>query len=180
MMQNLKGKINRHILSVVIFFSIAILLSACLKDLDLRPGEMDLNELLAASDTLQIGSQRITMRTQMWRDFRNSTESPDDGGFLNAIFWIYSIDSTALPGGFSADAAWIVFGEQVWDTYLTGEEPPVEEQQSFQLFEVARNGPKWGPGDLLTTVVRLRDRQGRRHLLRASNQLVDRLEDDFE
>ncbi|MCC5929798.1 MAG: hypothetical protein JJU28_11170 [Cyclobacteriaceae bacterium] len=180
MMRIIQGKINRHILPATIFFSILFLFSACLKDLDLRPGEMDLIELLAAPDTLQIGSQRITMRTQMWRDFRTSTESPEDGGFLNAIFWIYSIDSTALPGGFSADAAWIVLGEQVWDTYLTGEAPPVEEQLSFQLFEVARNGPKWGPGDLLTTVVRLRDRQGRRHLLRASNQTVERLEDDFE
>lgn len=172
-------RITTHVLLAFIFAGLTIFASACLKDLDLRPGLLDLNELLAAPDTLQIGNQQITIRTQMWRDFRTSTESPEDGGFLNAIVWVYSIDSTALPTGFTANAIWIVFGEDIWDAYFTGEDPPVPEQKPFQLFEVARNGPKWGPGDFLTVIVRVRDRQGRTHLLRASNQLVERLEDDF-
>ncbi len=108
----------------------------------------------------------------MWRDFQPI--SPSDGKPLIAIFWVYSADSTALPAGLMADAAWVVSGESVWDTYFTDEEPPPSEQQPYQLHEIAREGPKWGPGIEVDAVVRLRDGNGEVYLVRAPSQYISR------
>lgn len=148
-------------------------LSACsLFDGDDGPGMLPLSQLRAAPDTLTLGDQNLVLRAFMWRDFQPI--SPPDGKPLIAIFWVYSADSTALPAGLTADAAWVVSGENVWDTYLTDEEPPPSEQQPYQLHKIAREGPKWGPGIEVDAVVRLRDERGESYLVRAPSQYISR------
>ncbi len=136
------------------------------------PGELPLSTLKTAPDTLIIGDKNLILRTYMWRDFQPI--SPPDGKPLIAIFWIITTDSTDLPEGIHADAAWIICEEEIWDTYFSEEEPPPYEEQSYQLYEVARDGPKFGPDVYVTAVVRLIDNSGVSYLLKAENQYIER------
>lgn len=150
-----------------------IVLPACaLFGGDEGPGALPLSELRSAPDTLTLGDQQLVLRTAMWRDFQPI--SPPEGKPLIALFWIYAADSTALPAGLTADAAWVVNGEEVWDTYFTDEEPPPGEQRPYQLYEVAREGPTWGPQIEVDAVVRVRDGDGASYLLRAPAQRIGR------
>jgi hypothetical protein len=106
----------------------------------------------------------------MWRDFMPI--SPPGGHPLIAVFWIYSVDSTALPTGLTADAAWVVNGDRVWDTFLERERVP--QPKPYELERIARDGPKWGPHIEVDAVVRIRESDGTTHLLRAANQTIHR------
>ena len=108
----------------------------------------------------------------MWRDFQ--PVAPRDGRPLVAIFWISTVDSTALPSEMTADAAWVVDGQKVWDTWFIDDEPPLSERQPYQLYEVARDGPKWGPDIAVDAVVRLRHAEAQTYLLRAPSQYIIR------
>ncbi len=147
--------------------------AACsLSNGDDGPGDLPLSELRAAPTILTLGDQHLMLRTFMWRDFQ--PVAPRDGRPLISIFWIYSSDSTALPSTLTTDAAWVVNGELVWDTYFSDEEPPPSEQQPYQLYKVARDGPKWGPDIEVDAVVRIRDVGNQTHLLRAASQHIGR------
>ncbi|MDZ4806036.1 MAG: hypothetical protein SGI90_14350 [Candidatus Eisenbacteria bacterium] len=134
------------------------------------PGKLPLSQLRSAPDTLAFGGHDLVLRTFIWRDFQ--PVSPPNGKPLIAIFWVYSADSTALPAKLTADAAWVVHGQEIWNTYLTAEEPPPGEQEPYQLEMVAREGPPWGPGIEVDAVVRLRDGTGKTYLIRASRQPI--------
>ena len=137
---------------------------------DETPDEMSPAELLSAPETVVIDGQELALRTYLWRDFM--PVSPPDGRSLTAIFWVFSADSSVLPDGLSADAAWLVNGDKVWDTSLDEQRPG--EQLPYQLERVARNGPKWSPGIKVEAVIRLREANGTTHLLRASDQSIER------
>ena len=136
------------------------------------PGELPLSTLEAASDTLTIEDKNLILRTYMWRDFQPISLA--DGQPLIAVFWIITTDSTDLPEGIQADAAWIIYEDKIWDTYFTGEEPPPSEKQPYQLYKVARDGPKFGPEVYVVAVVRLIDGSGVSYLLKAENQYIKR------
>ncbi|MTI88320.1 MAG: hypothetical protein FH748_10160 [Balneolaceae bacterium] len=160
--------------NLTIIASLVFILSCSIFDnKEDRPGKIPIQELMAAPDTLYIDSQPFVLRTYMWRDFQPI--SPPDGKPLIAIFWVYSADSTKIPESLTANAAWIINENKIWDTYLTGEEPPPSQQQPYQLYEVARNGPKWGPGIEVDVVLQLQSNtDGNKHLIRASTQFIGR------
>jgi len=137
---------------------------------DEAPDEMSPTELLSAPETVVVDGHELALRTYLWRDFMPI--SPPDGRSLTAIFWIFSADSSPLPDGLSADAAWVVNGDRVWATSLDDQKP--QERLAYQLERVARNGPKWSPGVKVHAVVRLREANGETHLLRASGQAIER------
>lgn len=129
-------------------------------------------ELLAAPDTLILDDQPLVLRTYMWRDFQPI--SPSDGKPLIAIFWVYSADSTVIPENTTLDAAWLIHNDQIWGSYLTGEDPPPSEDTPYQLYDVLRDGPKWETGIEVDVVLRIRSAEGNNHLIRASNQHIGR------
>jgi len=108
----------------------------------------------------------------MWRDFM--PVSPPDGKPLIAIFTVMTVDSTDLPFGLQADAAWVVCEGEIWSTWIDEEAPPPEDEDPFRLVRIARNGPKFGPDVLVTAVVRLTDGLSTVYLLRADNQYIYR------
>jgi hypothetical protein len=135
-----------------------------------RPEKLALAQLRSAPDTLALGGQKLVLDTFLWRDFQPI--APPDGEPLIGIFRVYSADSTALPEDFAVEAAWLVDGTEIWATYFTGEEPPESEQQPYLWYEVARRGPKWGPGITVDAVVRIRNADGVAYLLRAPGQQI--------
>ncbi|MBU0713207.1 hypothetical protein KKA87_14995 [bacterium] len=153
---------------------LAILISGCsIFDFDNNdgPGELDLM-LSDIPDTLNIGNTSIILKTYMWRDFQPI--SPANGKPLIAIFRIITIDSTNLPEGIKADAAWIICKEGIWDTYFSDEEPAEYEIQPYQLYEIARDGPKFGPNIYVDVVVRIIDNMDIEYFLKAENQYIGR------
>jgi hypothetical protein len=146
------------------------LIGCALLGADSGPGELSPEELRAAPETVTIDGRTLALRTYMWRDFMPI--SPPDGKPLIAIFWVYSVDSTALPVGLTANAGWVVHKESVWDTFF--EEPGTGQQVPYELERVAREGPKWGPHVEVDAVVRIRESDGTTHLLRAEKQSIER------
>lgn len=136
------------------------------------PGELPLPTLEASPDTLNIGGKKLILTTYMWRDFM--PVSPPDGKPLIAIFTILTADSTDLPSGLEADAAWVICEGEIWSTWIDEEAPPPENGDPFQLIRVARDGPRFGPDVFVTAVVRLTDNQGTVYLLKAENQYIHR------
>jgi hypothetical protein len=138
------------------------------------------NDLGAESKDESDGLRLAWPKRKTWLHVRPSGTEPvvrliaeaPDGEPLIGIFRVYSADSTALPEDFAVEAAWLVDGTEIWATYFTGEEPPESEQQPYLWYEVARRGPKWGPGITVDAVVRIRNADGVAYLLRAPGQQI--------
>jgi len=97
--------------------------------------------------------------------------SPPNGEPLNAVIYIGTIDSSAIPHLLNAEAIYIVNGNDVWSSYFSDEVLP--ENSSFRLAKIARNGPKWNPGIYVNVVVLLTiDKEQK--LLKASDQYIYR------
>jgi hypothetical protein len=136
------------------------------------PAEIPIEELRAAPTSLEVDGKTVALRTYMWRDFMPI--SPADGNPLIAIFWIYVPDESPLPDGLSADAAWVLNGDSVWDTFFEDEERP--DLKPNELERIARDGPLWDPYIAVDAVVRVVAADGSTHLLRAPDQRIERTE----
>jgi hypothetical protein len=128
------------------------------------------NELLAAPLSITVGAQKVALASYLWRDFMPS--SPPDGKPLVAIFRLLAVGNGAVPTSLRIDAAWILFGDEVWSATITEERSVSATQSHYEA--VARDGPKWGPGVNVDVIVRVRDAQGTAQLLRAPDQPIGR------
>jgi hypothetical protein len=131
-----------------------------------------LAELRKAPTEIVIDGQRITLTTSMWRDFMPSMPPVKNGHPLTAVL--------SVPSPARIESAWFIRGRDVW-------KPPLQEQDlndptkpnlpgSPVFRAVARGGPKWGPGTNVDVVVRVKDRRGRFHLLRAEKQGIGKVD----
>lgn len=134
------------------------------------PPDIPLDQLQAAPDTVQVEGQQLYLETFVWRDFMPI--SPPDGKPLVAVMYITSVDSARLPATISADAVWIVYGDQVWKSWIVDAANSVA--NGYRLAKIAREGPKWGPGVRVDVIVRVLDAGGHGHLLQAPDQLIGR------
>ena len=109
-----------------------------------------------------------------------------DGKPMIAVFKVATSDKESFPNGIRLDRAWVLFGEQTWETsnFRDKMDAPANDKQSTEKWincadtsvceAVARGGPKWGPGVFVDVVVRLTNREGRHYLLQARKQYVNR------
>jgi hypothetical protein len=109
-----------------------------------------------------------------------------DGKPMIAVLKVATSDKKSFPSGVRIDRAWVLFGEQMWETseFREQSEGPVNNKDSNEKWvncpdspvceAVARGGPKWGPDVFVDVVVQLTDREGRHHLLQARKQYVNR------
>jgi hypothetical protein len=99
---------------------------------------------------------------------------------------VSTADNKPLSSGIRANGAWVILGKQIWEiANLRRQMLPQANHKDFSKkwtncsalpvgeFTVC-DGPNWGPGVLVDVVVRLTDKNGRRYLLRAPKQLVQR------
>ncbi len=112
--------------------------------------KLPIEMLNSAPKNLTVDGIELSMETDLWRDFMPI--SPPDGKPLIARIEIRAQDERTLPEQLNADAVWVVYEDQVWGTRLTETQ---FEHDSTRLVKVARNGPKFGPGENATVVVRI-------------------------
>ena len=129
-----------------------------------------LEELLSAPLDIEAGGRVFTLETYLWRDFM--PVSPPDGSDLRAVVRITAVDLQPFPVELDADRLWVINGRIVWETAFSGENRPRDSLHLHQLEKSASGGPKWDTGIRVEVVVRVVTPTGRRHLLRASGQLI--------
>lgn len=128
------------------------------------------SELRSVPVSATADGKDLVLTPYLWRDFMPA--APPDGQPLVAVLRIGPSDGSAVPPTIRADAAWVVFGEQVWAAPVREDRFASPDPVYYEA--VIRNGPKWGPGVTVDVVVRLRDSAGRAVLLRAANQAISR------
>ena len=127
-------------------------------------------DLMSAPTSLALAGRVLTLETGLFRDFMPL--APPDGRPLIALFRVKTDDGSPVPATLRADAVWVIHDGLIWSGVPREERPLAETLPAYEV--VAREGPKWGPGVTVDTVVRLRDANGRSFLLRATNQLIRR------
>lgn len=141
-----------------------------------EPDPLTIRELLHAPDTLRLDNLRIALAADLWRDFM--PPGSDDGGPLSGALLISELDQRPLPTGSEVIDAWVICSGELWEASLAPYNTPGHptEVRPDRLFAFFRDGPKWGPGTYADVVVRLRVGTRRTFLLRASDQLILRIE----
>jgi hypothetical protein len=147
---------------------------------------ISINDLRKAPTRILLDGKPLSLSAYLWRDFMPSIPSMIDGKPMIAVFKVATSDKKSFPSGVRLDRAWVLFGEQMWETSDFREqlEGPRDNKDSSEKWincpdapvceAVARRGPKWGPGVFVDVVVRLTDREGRHYLLQAQKQYVER------
>jgi hypothetical protein len=147
---------------------------------------ISINDLRKAPTAVVLDGRSLSLSTYLWRDFMPSIPSMTDGKPMIAVIKVATSDKKSFPNGVRIDHAWVLFGEQMWETSDFREQlaGPSNNKNSNEKWincpdspvceAVARGGPKWGPGVFVDVVVQLTDREGRHHLLRAPKQYVGR------
>ena len=148
--------------------------------------EVSINDLRKSPTRIVLDGKSLSLSAYLWRDFMPSVPSMIDGKPMIAVFKVATSDKKSFPSGIRIERAWVLFGEQMWETSDFREQlgGPTNNKDSSEKWincadatvceAVARGGPKWGPGVFVDVVVRLTDREGRHHLLQAPKQYVQR------
>jgi hypothetical protein len=142
---------------------------------------VSINDLRNAPTEVVLDGRSLSLSAYLWRDFMPSYPPAPDGQPMIAVLKVATSDKKPFPSGVRMDRAWVLFGEQMWETsefrarvkglpyskdsWINCSDSPVCEA-------VARDGPKWDPGVFVDVVVRLTDKEGRHHLLRVPKQCV--------
>ena len=144
---------------------------------------VSIKDLRNAATEVVLDDRSLSLSAYPWRDFMPSTLPNADGSPMMVALKVVTVDKKPLPSGIRIDRAWVLFGEQVWETsqFRERRKGPRYDEDSWincaasPACEVTiRDGPKWGPGVFVDVVVRLIDKAGRHHLLQAPKQYVQR------
>lgn len=146
---------------------------------------VSIDDLRKAPGKVVLDGRSLSLSAYLWRDFMPGPPPMIDGKPMIAVFKVATSDKKSFPSGVRIDRAWVLFGEQVWETsefrdQLDGPNNKNSNERWVNCLDspvceaVARGGPKWGPHVFVDVVVRLTDREGRHHLLQAPKQYVNR------
>jgi hypothetical protein len=147
---------------------------------------VSINDLRKAPTEVVLEGRSLSLSTYLWRDFMPGIAPMIDGKPMIAVLKVATSDKKSFPSGVRIDRAWVLFGEQMWETseFREQSEDPTNNKDSNESWvncpdspvceAVARGGPKWGPGIFVDVVVQLTDREGRHYLLQARKQYVNR------
>lgn len=133
-----------------------------------------LEKLLAAPEEISIEGRRMILKASLWRDFMPI--SPPGGKPLIAAVSIAAADLKEFPSSLAADRLWVIKdGNEVWESDFSDEPGrPKGPDEKHLLREIARDGPLWGPGIAVDVVVRILDKKGASHYLKAARQPIER------
>ena len=150
---------------------------------------VSINDLRKAPTEVVLDGRSLSLSAYLWRDFMPTiSDIPlgPDGRPMAAVVKVATSDKKPLPSGVRADGVWVLFGEQMWqisDLRRNVARIPDNRDSSEKWINcpvspvcefTVRDGPKWGPFVFADVVVRLTDKEGRQHLLRAPKQYVNR------
>ena len=137
-----------------------------------KPKDNPLEKFNSVPDTIKVGNNLLVLDTYLWRDFMPI--SPPDGKPLKAVIYILPVDAKKLPPHIDADKVWIIYKDKIWSDSLEHIGRKVPTETLNKLEKIASGGPKWGPGVTVTVVVQILDKEGRKFLLKANNQMIYR------
>jgi hypothetical protein len=142
---------------------------ACGGSNPIGPQVLPAADLASAPTQATVGGKSLILVAQLWRDFMPI--SPPDGKPLAGALRIQAVDGSNVPADVAADTAWIIRGAEAWATFVA----PAAGRSAGPVYEVTfSDGPKWGPGEAVDVVVRLRDAAGHVALVRAPRQVIGR------
>jgi hypothetical protein len=139
---------------------------------------LSIKELRNVPTEILVEGRSLSLSSYPWRDFMPSTFPSPNGSPLMVVLKVATAEKKPLPGGVRLEGAWVLFGEEIWEAsdFRSGRRPVKDGwiicAETPVCEATIRGGPKWGPGVFVDVVVRLTDKEGRRHLLRAPKQLI--------
>jgi hypothetical protein len=114
-----------------------------------------------------LAGKELALEAELWR---NGWNVGPEGSSLAAFMRIKTVDGSPVPNNIRADAAWLRQPDDLWSTLVIDQWPRT---QTLPFFEVsAREGPEWPGGTSVVVVIRVRETNGRRYLLRAPVTMV--------
>jgi len=162
-------------MKLVYFFPVLLLFLNCSTfspdKTEKQVGE-NIEELLAAKDTVTILKTQVSLETYLWRDFMPS--SPPEGRPMRAVVTLHPVNSETIPAEVDLVKLWVISKNSVWSTSLekVGESDYSTPQSKIE--KMASGGPKWGPGITVTVLVQIKDPNGDYRLIKAEDQLIHR------
>jgi hypothetical protein len=123
-------------------------------------------EILNAPNEIVVGDATVRLSIIPWRNFQPSS-SPDTR--LITIFQI-TVASGALPSGLRVEKSWLVRENEAWVSVPRQEQPPTGASAEY----IARAGPVWPVGTVVTGIVQLRDAASNSYLLRSAALAIQR------
>ena len=148
--------------------SLGILLAAC-GDTDDSHSSPTAADLTTIPQRIVVAGESLMLETYIWRDFMPIT--PPGGRPMIAAISIKTVSASDFPAGVDADSMWVFNNGEVWATVFTDEDRPSD---PHVLSKVARDGPLWEPGKSVDVVVRVKNSDGERWLLKAASQTIHR------
>ena len=134
--------------------------------------------LRAIPPVVSIAGRPISARAYVWLNEGGSLirgDAPDSGVNYRATITITTSDGTRLPT-IEPDSAWTVWRDSVWATATSQFGGSDLSRSSDTLITRLWGGPRWmSAADSLDVVVRLRQKDGTVHLLRAPRQYLERV-----
>jgi hypothetical protein len=127
-------------------------------------------ELRSAPESLTVDKVALNLEVYAWRDFQPGLDAAPGGRPLRVVVKVTPRGGGNLPEGLTAVALYAVQGDEVWRP--RGWER--NERTAAQIEAMAAEGPKWAPRSKADVIVRLRDKAGGMHLLRAARQEIQR------
>ena len=124
-------------------------------------------EIVNAPDEVVVGNATLRLNVYPWRDFQPGSSSDTR---LMTQFQI-AVGTGSLPSGLRVEKAWLIRESEAWITVPRQEAP---QSSATRVDYMARGGPTWPVGTLVTGVVQLRDAADNSYLLRSSAQAIAR------
>ena len=162
---------NKDLSISIYLLTIILVLFVHCSDPVSTPPDIPIETLLSAPDTLNIENQKLVLSTSLWRDFQPF--SPPNGKPLIALVFIETVDSSDISSSINSDAIYMVNNNQVWKSFFKEEDLPDDQEKTYRLTHIAREGPKWGPDIYVGVVVRI-EFKNEYYLLKASYQYIER------
>ncbi len=78
--------------------------------------EVSINDLRKSPTRIVLDGKSLSLSAYLWRDFMPSVPSMIDGKPMIAVFKVATSDKKSFPSGIRIERAWVLFGEQMWET----------------------------------------------------------------
>ena len=154
-----------------------LLLLAWLTGPKQHPGR-SADALRAIPHVVSIAGRPVSARAYVWLNEGGSLirgDAPDSGVNYRATITITTTDGTRLPM-VVPDSAWTVWRDSVWAAATSQFGGSDLSRSSDTLITRLWGGPPWmTAADSLDVVVRLRQKDGTMHLVRAPRQFLERV-----
>lgn len=127
-------------------------------------------EIVSAPNEIVVGGTTLRLETYLWRNFQAGTSLDTR---LLAQLRISAGTGGLIPAGLTVEKAWLLLDDEAWVSTPRQEGLPSSERS---LEYMARGGPSWSVGALVSAVVQVRDASNNSYLLRAAPQAIERVE----